>query len=111
MKGRITMSKRCDQCELIPIVQIHNPAEYTLCVESFLRTVIKGDLEIVYASCPLEEVIDEQGRFYSRKLFHQFRCTKCGTIYGMYVDATQGGEIKINDKIFDPDDYEDKVES
>jgi hypothetical protein len=28
----------------------------------------------------------------------------------MYVDATQGGEIKINDKVFDPDEYEAKDE-
>jgi hypothetical protein len=26
----------------------------------------------------------------------------------MYVDATQGGEIKLNDKIFVPEEYEEK---
>ena len=105
------MSKRCEQCEMIPVVRIHNPTEYMMCAESFARTVAKGDLEMVYATCPLDRVIDEQGRFYTRKMFHQFRCTGCGTLYGMFVDATQGGEIKINDKVFDPDDYEEKAES
>jgi len=95
---------------MIPIAQIHNPQEYMICIDSFGRMVEKGEMELVYATCPLDTVIDEQGRFYSRKLFHQFRCTSCGTIYGMYVDATQGGEIKINDKIFDPDDYQAKDE-
>lgn len=105
------MSKRCQQCKMIPIVQIHNPAEYVMCMDSFMGMVAKGDMEMVYATCPPDSIIDEQGRFYARKLFHQFRCTGCGTIYGMYVDATQGGEIKINDKVFDPNDYDEKAES
>lgn len=95
---------------MIPLVMIHNPAEYAMCIDSFQRMIDKGEMELVYAICPLDMIIDDDGKFYTRKLFHQFRCTSCSTVYGMYVDATQGGEIKINDKIFDPDEYEEKAE-
>ena len=102
------MGYRCEQCDMIPLVRIHNPNEYIMCIESFNRMIVKGEMELVYATCPLDQIIDEQGRFYTRKLFHQFRCTNCSAVYGMYVDATQGGEIKLNDKIFVPEEYEEK---
>ena len=38
------------------------------------------------------------------------RCAKCGTIYGMLLNTRTGGQIKINDKVFNPDDYPDKPE-
>ena len=96
--------ERCAVCGNIPLVQIHNPQEYMLCLDSFMRMVNAGDLTIVYQTCPLDEVIKD-GIFYQQKLFHQFMCPACGFIYGMYVDATQGGEIKQNDKVFVPQEY------
>ncbi len=48
---------------MIPIAQIHNPQEYMICIDSFGRMVEKGEMELVYATCPLDTVIDEQGRF------------------------------------------------
>lgn len=96
---------RCVFCGDIPLVQIHNAQEYMMCLDSFMRMVLADQLEIVYQSCPLDKVIVD-GKFYKRKLFHQFKCPVCGCIYGMYVDATQGGEIKLNDKVFIPEEYE-----
>ena len=96
--------ERCAVCGNIPLVQIHNPQEYMLCLDSFMRMVNAGDLTIVYQTCPLDEVIKD-GKFYQQKLFHQFKCPACGCIYGMYIDATQGGEIKQNDKVFVPQEY------
>ena len=32
------------------------------------------------------------------------------TIYGMLCNTHTGGQIKINDKVFDPADYPDKKE-
>ena len=72
---------RCEQCEKIPLAEIHTPQEYMLCIGSLARMLI-----------------------------HQFRCTKCGTIYGMLCNTHTGGQIKINDKVFDPADYPDKKE-
>ena len=54
--------------------------------------------------------MDNDNKWYAEKLFHQFRCTKCGTIYGMLCNTHTGGQIKINDKVFDPADYHDKKE-
>jgi hypothetical protein len=97
--------ERCAICGDIPLVRIHNPQEYMLCLDSFMRMVNAGNISIVYQTCPLDEVIVD-GKFYTQKLFHQFKCPACGAIYGMYVDATQGGEIKMNDKVFIPSEYE-----
>ena len=68
---------------MIPLVRIHNPNEYIMCIDSFQRMIDKGEMELVYATCPLDSVIDSEGRFYTRKLFHQFRCTNCSSVYGI----------------------------
>ncbi|SDA12260.1 hypothetical protein SAMN02910447_00565 [Ruminococcus sp. YE71] len=97
-------SKRCVICENIPLVTIHNPQEYFLCLDSFIRMVMHNDLEIVYQTCPLDKVYVD-GKWYKRKIFHQFKCPACGSIYGMYCDVAEGGEIKMNDKVFIPEEY------
>lgn len=98
-------NERCVLCGDIPLVQIHNPKEYMLCLDSFMRMVLSDRVSIVYQTTPLDEVIVD-GKFTRIKNFHQFKCNGCGCYYGMYVDATQGGEIKQNDKMFVPEEYE-----
>ena len=103
---------RCDRCSMIPLVDIHTPQEYILCVGSMARTVLAGDAEIVFQNCPIDQLMSkEEDKIWSReKFFHQFRCTHCGTIYGMLFNTKTGGQIKINQKVFDPDDYPDPEE-
>lgn len=101
---------RCEQCKNVPLVEIHTPEEYFMCVNSLAAMVRAGMAEIVYQTCPLDRILDDQKRWYSEKIFHQFRCTKCGTIYGMLINTHNGGQIKINEKIFDPSDYPSKKE-
>ena len=98
---------RCDQCKKIPVCDIRTPEEYMLCVSCLARELLAGNVEMVYQTCPLNKIMDEDNKFYAEKIFHQFRCTKCGTIYGMLINTHKGGQIKINDKIFNPDDYPD----
>ena len=104
------MNERCEQCKNVPIAEIHNPTEYMLCVGSLARMCLAGEAEIVYQTCPLDQIMDSENRWYAEKIFHQFRCPKCGTIYGMLLNTRTGGQIKINDKVFNPDDYPDKPE-
>ncbi len=101
---------RCGQCEKIAVCEVRTPMEYIHVLECFDKMVKAGELEITFQSCPLDLVLLKNGKFFAEKLFHQFRCTKCGTIYGMFVNTKCGGEIKINDKVFNPDDYADKAE-
>ncbi len=68
------------------------------------------EVEMTYQTCPLDKIMDNDNKWYAEKLFHQFRCTKCGTIYGMLCNTHTGGQIKINDKVFNPADYPDKKE-
>lgn len=101
---------KCKVCGIIPQVRINNPSDYQTCIKTFKGMTDVGELELVYATCPLDKII-LNGKFYTRKLFHQFRCKTCGAYYGMYVDATQGGEIRRNVKAFNPDDYETKKDN
>ena len=67
---------RCEQCEKIPLVEIHTPQEYMLCIGSLARMLLAGEVEMTYQTC----------------------------------NTHTGGQIKINDKVFDPADYPDKKE-
>lgn len=92
---------RCKECDIIPLTEFGDPEDYLMSVETFLMMTKAGVLDIVYQNHPLELVytgfVDDKVKF-----FHQFRCRKCGTIYGMLANLNTGGEIRINDKVFDP---------
>lgn len=97
---------RCEKCEMIPLVEFGSPADYAAALQSFAGMVMGGDMEIVYQSFPIELLL-RPGMVKKTKFFHQFRCKNCGTIYGMFANTRVGGQIKINDKVFDPADYPD----
>lgn len=90
--------------------EIRSPQEYLLCANALLGVLLSGDVEMTFASSPLGRIVDEDMKFTQSRYFHQFRCTTCGTIYGMLFDTQRGGEIKINEKVFNPADYPDKKE-
>ena len=95
---------RCMNCDIIPLTEIPTPADYMVSLETFIMMTKAGVLEIVYQNHPIELVF--AGHTGNKvKFFHQFRCKNCGTIYGMFVNTLSGGEIKINDKVFDPAEY------
>lgn len=100
------MPERCVVCGSIPLVKIHTPDEYRMCLESFIRMIMADQVSVVYQTTPLDKVVVD-GKFTRVKNFHQFKCNACGCLYGMYVDATQGGEIKQNIKMFILEEYED----
>lgn len=88
--------------------EILSPQEYLLCANSLVGLLLAGDVEMTFSTCSLGKIVDENMKFTMNKYFHQFRCTKCGTIYGMLFNVQRGGEIRINDKVFDPGDYPDR---
>ena len=98
---------RCEKCERIPLIEIDKPEEYVLCLDTFSSMVELGILEIVYQNYPAAAILtgNTNGQ---RKFLHQYRCKNCGTIYGMFVNTNIGGEIKINDRVFNPAEYPDK---
>ena len=49
---------RCEQCEKIPLVEIHTPQEYMLCIGSLARMLLAGDVEMTYQTCPLDKIMD-----------------------------------------------------
>lgn len=100
--------KRCEQCENVMVREIMSPQEYLLCANSLVGLLLAGDVEMTYSTCSLGRIVDADMKFTRNKYFHQFRCTKCGTIYGMLFNTQSGGEIRINEKVFDPNDYPDK---
>ncbi|MBR6102355.1 MAG: hypothetical protein IKP95_07995 [Ruminococcus sp.] len=100
---------RCKDCEMIPLVDIPSPTDYLSAMQSFHGMILQGTMEAVYESMPIELMI-AGGINTAQKFFHQFRCKNCGTIYGIFVNMTAGGQIKINDRVFDPADYPDTKE-
>ncbi|MBR1739248.1 MAG: hypothetical protein IJ737_03055 [Ruminococcus sp.] len=97
----------CDVCGSVPECFIRTPQEYLQCLDTVARMCIVGAAELVYESCPLNNIFDENNQWRAVRYFHQFRCRKCGTIYGMLFDVRGGGQIKVNHKVFDPADYPD----
>ncbi|MBR6337667.1 MAG: hypothetical protein IKR76_08060 [Ruminococcus sp.] len=100
---------RCPICENIPLIEFTNPLEYIMAANAVTNMLMQGNIEMIYQTCPLDQIVDKDGKFYSGRIFHQFSCSMCGTIYGMLANPLAGGgEIKINDKPFRPEDYEGK---
>lgn len=102
------IGNRCEQCENIMVREIRSPQEFLLCANSLVGMLIAGDVEMTFSTCSLGKIVDEDMKFTADRYFHQFKCTKCGTIYGMFFDTRFGGEIRINDEVFDPSKYPDK---
>lgn len=100
---------RCEKCEMIPLVDFGSPADYMAALQSFHGMVLQGTVEPLYQSMPIDLML-AGGINTADKFFHQFRCKECGTIYGMFVNMKAGGQIKINEKVFDPTEYPDKKE-
>lgn len=104
----------CNVCEKIKLKDsFKDVAEYAETVRLLDGMVKNGELEAAFLSCPFDRVFGNPDTgeiaFYSRKMFHQVRCKKCGTIYGLICDTMLGdGQLKINSKVFNPADYPDK---
>lgn len=98
--------ERCSQCQIIALTDaIPNPGSYLMMLEAINAMVEAGEVEITYQTCPIPDVLKD-GKFFAPRLFHQFRCTKCGTIYGLLCDTQGGdGQLKINPKVFNPEEY------
>ena len=52
---------RCEQCEKIPLVEIHTPQEYMLCIGSLARMLLAGEVEMTYQTCPLDKITTTSG--------------------------------------------------
>lgn len=56
---------RCEQCEKIPLVEIHTPQEYMLCIGSLARMLLAGEVEMTYQTCPLDKIMDNDNKWYA----------------------------------------------
>lgn len=59
---------RCEQCEKIPLAEIHTPQEYMLCIGSLARMLLAGEVEMTYQTCPLDKIMDNDNKWYAEKL-------------------------------------------
>ena len=55
---------RCEQCEKIPLVEIHTPQEYMLCIGSLARMLLAGEVEMTYQTCPLDKIMDNDNKAF-----------------------------------------------
>ena len=56
---------RCEQCEKIPLVEIHTPQEYMLCIGSLARMLLAGEVEMTYQTCPLDKITSGMPKSFS----------------------------------------------
>ena len=100
---------RCHKCEKIKLRDsIPNVVEYAETIRQLEDLVNAGDLEVTYQTCPFDKVFGFDNKFFSPRMFHQVRCTRCGQVYGLFCDTRLGdAQLKMNHKVFDPNDYPD----
>ncbi len=104
----------CKICGIIPASDSYfrDVAVYADIARVLDEMVKDGKLETTYMTCPFDRIFsDKNGNiaFYAPKMLHQVRCKECGKIYGLFCDVEVGvGQIKENDKVFNPDDYNKK---
>lgn len=104
----------CKICEKItPRDSFKDVNEYAEIINLLSEMEKKGEIEPTYMTCPFDRVFgnleEKVIAFYSRRMFHQVKCTNCGEIYGLICDVELGdGQLKINEKVFNPDDYPSK---
>ena len=60
---------RCEQCEKIPLAEIHTPQEYMLCIGSLARMLLAGEVEMTYQTCPLDKIMDNDNKSGMLKSF------------------------------------------
>ncbi|MBR1392986.1 MAG: hypothetical protein IJ561_04035 [Ruminococcus sp.] len=103
------MEQRCANCRDIPITEFKSPADYMAALQSFDNMVKAGRLGITYQSMDIPTML-AGGINLMPRFFHQFICPDCGAVYGMLCNMKTGGQIKINEKVFDPSEYPDRKE-
>lgn len=98
----------CKQCEKIKLRDsIPDVMEYGDVIRQFKEMTDAGELEVTYQTCPFDWVFGDGSRFFAPRMFHQVRCTSCGTIYGLICDTRIGeAQLKTNPRVFNPNDYE-----
>ena len=83
------MAKRCEQCDMIPLVRIHNPNEYIMCIDSFQRMIDKG--EDFIKSLGISQV---RGRVHGGNLA---RIEVSPTDFGQLLDNREAIHSKLKD--------------
>ncbi|HUA16211.1 MAG TPA: hypothetical protein VMG31_13015 [Verrucomicrobiae bacterium] len=64
------------------------PEDYLAFVDTLIESVKRGDLQMIKADCPLENVLKTPTPEDS--LVHEFRCTGCGTRFQLYANTYNG---------------------
>ena len=79
----------CNTCkELIPAECFYSPRDYMNYLEDIGDLVASGQYELEEATCPIEAVLDQNGRWASDVICHIIRCKQCGTRFQCFVNTS-----------------------
>ena len=87
----------CDNCNSICLVDRFNtPKDYLKCLEYIKGLVSHGNFIIESQTCPLDEVINENGCWSDDFIRHIIVCKKCRSAYICSCDTYHGnGSFRV----------------
>lgn len=82
----------CDNCkDIILREHFYSPRDYFNCL-AYIKSLIKEDkFTLIQATCPIDNVKDEDGVWYSDIIFHTIQCNKCKQSFECFADTYHGG--------------------
>jgi hypothetical protein len=79
----------CPKCvDFAEKINTREPSEYRRIVRQLIEAVQQGTLFLVYAVCPLEEILGPT--FPGDVLIHKFECLMCGRRFELNADTYHG---------------------
>lgn len=80
----------CTQCNAIQDrINFVEPGEYVAHARLLLDLISQGNLELLHADFPLEEIARESWTY--DVIHHGFRCTQCQRLFDLTADTYHGG--------------------
>lgn len=82
----------CDNCDdIILRKSFCSKEDYLSCLKYISEILSTGKFELVSATCNLDKVLNESGRWSRDDFFHIVRCKKCGSLFKAYANTYRGG--------------------
>ena len=75
-------SKMCDSCRAVKTYKrFPSPDTYLSALESVKGLLAGGNYEMLFSSCPIEKVKDDNGYWFDDSIAHKIKCKQCGTVF------------------------------
>ena len=84
-------TKTCDSCKNVKAIRrFLTPNKYLSALGQMEKLLASGNYEILFATCPIDKVMNDDGYWYDDIIAHEIRCKQCGTIFICSCDTYHG---------------------